>query len=391
MKANPGGQIAPEEIIGRDDLINKMWSILEGSSIYMNDLRRIGKTQIMVKMHASPPQGWLTVKRDLGGFHTAAEFATQAFRDSETVLGSKQKSLRQMGKLLGKLQGLEIAGIVKLPDGTPAPWKEVLSRTFSDVDEQMRSLGETHRILFFWDEVPFLLDNIAKRESPQVAMELLDALRALGQDYDRVRLLLTGSIGLHHILKNLQQEGYINSPLNRMQYIQPGPLDADQARTLARELIIGNELICPEQEACAAAIADSVGYVAFYIHKLVSRLPKNTPLNPVAIGAALNGEITSDNNDWDLAHYRNRIREYYGDDESLVLHILDAIALAESLDFEEIRRAVSARVALARDDRIRGLLRLLCQDHYLTRTKTNRYCFYLFLIRRWWVIDRNLR
>jgi hypothetical protein len=32
----------------------------------MNDLRRIGKTQIMVKMKAEPALGWVCVKRDLG-------------------------------------------------------------------------------------------------------------------------------------------------------------------------------------------------------------------------------------------------------------------------------------------------------------------------------------
>ena len=34
-----------------------MWSILEGRSIYMNDLRRVGKTMILDKMKAKPPRG----------------------------------------------------------------------------------------------------------------------------------------------------------------------------------------------------------------------------------------------------------------------------------------------------------------------------------------------
>ena len=78
MKPNPGGQLAAENIVGRDGLIADMWAILEGRSIYMNDLRRVGKTMILNKMVAEPPSGWLPVKRELGGCHTAAEFATQA-------------------------------------------------------------------------------------------------------------------------------------------------------------------------------------------------------------------------------------------------------------------------------------------------------------------------
>ena len=181
MKPNPGGQLSPEQIVGRDALIADMWGILEGRSIYMNDLRRIGKTQIMVKMHAQPPKHWVTAKSDLGGIHTAAEFATLAYRQSSEVLGKTKRRLRTMEELIGKVRGIEIAGLIKLPDGTPAPWKEVLRRTFADIEEAMITQGADSRMVFFWDEVPYLLDNIAKREGHAIAMEVLDVLRALGQ------------------------------------------------------------------------------------------------------------------------------------------------------------------------------------------------------------------
>ena len=113
--------MAPDHIVGRNLLIAGVWEILAGRSIYMNDLRRIGKTQVMVKMHAEPAADWITIKCDLGGFHTAGEFAAQAFRMSREGLGQKKKVLRRMNDLLGKAAGLEIAGLIKWPDGTPAP------------------------------------------------------------------------------------------------------------------------------------------------------------------------------------------------------------------------------------------------------------------------------
>jgi len=75
VKTNPGGQLDPSEIFGRDLQIKQLWTVLEGRCVYMNDLRRIGKTQIMVKMAAEPQPGWVCVKRDPGRFHTAEEFA----------------------------------------------------------------------------------------------------------------------------------------------------------------------------------------------------------------------------------------------------------------------------------------------------------------------------
>lgn len=385
---NPGGQLAPEQILGRDPLIAQMWSILEGRSIYMNDLRRIGKTQIMVKMHEQPQPHWLTVKCDLGGTHTAAEFATLAYKNSLVALGKKKRVLRSMQELLGKAQGIQI-GPIKLPDGSTAPWKEVLSRTFADIEEAMTELGPRQRMVFFWDEVPYLLDNIAKREGPSTAMEVLDTPRALGQDHNRIRLLLTGSIGIHHVLSSLKNEGYNGSPLNRMELVQPGPLDQADSLALATALLLGSGTSCDDPAVCALAIAQGAGHVPFYIHKLISRLPKSKNATPESIAATLDHEITSDNNDWDLQHYRDRLKAYYGEQERLALCVLDAVAIEGSLTFQALRQQINAQMPTD-DEQLRGLLKLLCMDHYLTRTPDNAYCFYLDLICRWWRLSRSL-
>ncbi len=36
MRANPGGQIAPSEVIGRDRLIQRLWEILERQSLVLS-------------------------------------------------------------------------------------------------------------------------------------------------------------------------------------------------------------------------------------------------------------------------------------------------------------------------------------------------------------------
>jgi hypothetical protein len=396
LTSNPGGQLAPEAIVGRDELISNIWKILEGRSVYMNDLRRIGKTQIMVKMKAEAPEGWHPVKRDLGGLHSAAEFASRTYRDAAEVLGLKKRTLRGMTTMLGKIGGAEVAGVLKLPDGSPAHWKDVLFRTFADIEDEMKVLeaetGRTERMVFLWDEVPFLLDNIARRENASVAMEVLDALRAFGQDHDHVRLVLTGSIGLHHLLVDLQAKDYGNSPLNRMEHVQPGPLSPAHARELAAGLLRGGGFRCGELGQCANAVADKVGYVAFYVHKLISRLPKDLELTPGKIDECLSREIMSnERDDWDFAHYRSRLKKYYGKNETLALLVLDTVAVAQPQGFRGIRKAVAAQQAgFSEDEGLRDLLKLLCRDHYLVRTENGAYSFYLELIRRWWCADRSL-
>ncbi len=128
----------PSSIVGRDAFIADTWRELAFKSLYMNDLRRIGKTRILRKMHAELPPGWLATFSDLEGTHTAEEFAALVYKDSAQVLTAKQGKLRKMGDLRGKPAGTEILGILKLPDGQPAPWKDVLGTTFDDVVEALR-------------------------------------------------------------------------------------------------------------------------------------------------------------------------------------------------------------------------------------------------------------
>ncbi|BAZ14493.1 hypothetical protein NIES4071_63370 [Calothrix sp. NIES-4071] len=54
MKANPGGQVAPSDVVGRDSLISSFWDILERQSLVLSAERRMGKTCIIKKMQAEP-------------------------------------------------------------------------------------------------------------------------------------------------------------------------------------------------------------------------------------------------------------------------------------------------------------------------------------------------
>ena len=50
MRANPGGIVGPEDVIGRDDLIAELWQTLEKQSVVLTSERRIGKTSVIRKM-----------------------------------------------------------------------------------------------------------------------------------------------------------------------------------------------------------------------------------------------------------------------------------------------------------------------------------------------------
>ncbi len=72
-----------------------------------------------------------------------------------------------------------------------------------DLVEQQQAAGK--RIVFLFDEMPWMLSAIAdpQRDGPHTAMEMLDVLRSLRQSPTTgqgFRMVLCGSIDMHHIL-----------------------------------------------------------------------------------------------------------------------------------------------------------------------------------------------
>jgi len=78
MKANPGGELALDEVIGRDDLIRRLWDTLAQQSVVLIAERRMGKTSVIKKMAAECPDERVTLYRDVEGLDTPHAFVEEA-------------------------------------------------------------------------------------------------------------------------------------------------------------------------------------------------------------------------------------------------------------------------------------------------------------------------
>lgn len=160
QRANPGGQLSIDQILGRDELIHTIWGILETQSVMMTAERRIGKTSVIRKMEAEPPPGWVPVLQDLEQFHSANEFATAVYREVAEFLSRKDSALQRIRTVWEHLGGTEIGGVLRLPDVDRQSWKALLTNTIDNLVANQ----EGKRLLFLWDELPYMLDSICNRE-----------------------------------------------------------------------------------------------------------------------------------------------------------------------------------------------------------------------------------
>jgi hypothetical protein len=389
MKANPGGQIDLKSVIGRNRLIRNIWEIVQQQSMVITAERRIGKTTVMKKMAAEPQQGWLPVYQDLESCHSAAEFSMEVYKQVDHFLSRKSKLARRSKEFLGSLGGIELGGTIKLPERASTPWKEVLTKAIEDL---MHENDEGTKLLFLWDELPFMLMNIRDGEGEQTAMQVLDHLRWLRQTHSGLRMVITGSVGLHHVLTSLKEKAYANSPVNDMATVDVPPLAADDAASLALSLIDGESLMSPDKPAAAAAIAREADCFAFYIHHIVRGLKiMEWDASPENVAKVVATHLMDANDPWELLHYRERIATYYPNHEKEVSLILDELAAQK--DNASVAEILSMLKGASQFDDRERLLRLLTsmeRDHYLKRDEVGTYRFRFPLIRRWWKLHRGL-
>jgi hypothetical protein len=385
MKANPGGQLNPREVIGRDRLIRNLWRVLETRSLVLSAERRMGKTCIIKKMTAEASPSKLPIYRDLEGIRTPIEFVETLYRDVETYLRKIQRMANRVRAFLNHLGGAEIGSLFKFPPISAPHWKALLTNTVEDLVEY-----QDRDVILFWDEMPLMLFNVRQSAGETVAMELLDVLRSLRQQHLRLRMVFTGSVGLHNVISALKRAGYANDPTNDMDRVDVPPLEMKDATQLAKLLLEGENLTAlPE---VATLIAEAVDGVPYFIHHVVDQLAQmEGVIDGPSVSRVVSASLTDPHDRWHMGYYSDRLNVYYSPQEQkLALLTLDVLAFeSRALPFNELFNLVKSRLVTEDAEACRQLLQLLQEDHYLVRDDQGRYLFRFELVKRWWKQSRG--
>ena len=387
MKANPGAPIAPSQVIGRDRLIENLWRTLERQSLVLSAERRMGKTSVIKKMQAEAPSNLLPIYRDLEHVRTPLEFVQAVLQDVEEYLSGLKQSARRTRELLSQLGGTEVAGF-KLPSVAAPHWKSLLEETIRDLVE-----NQDKKVILFWDEMPYMLGNIGD----EAAMEVLDTLRSLRQTHtEELRMVFSGSIGLHHTIEKLRESGYANSPINDIYIEDLPPLSDKKATELAYRLLTGEGVLTSSNQKVAAAIAKAVDNIPYYIHHIVFELALHHSekiINEEKVRETVDAILSDPRNPWDMSHYKKRIDNYYKEKEkhSYALGMLDILAVAEEpLLFKELLERVKSETGSGDREVALTVFQLLQQDYYIIQGSNGEICFRYPLIQRYWQLSRGL-
>jgi len=402
MQANPGGEVDPSDAVGRDELIRELWRILDKQSAIIVAERRMGKSTVVKKMRQECLPGRILLYRDVENVQSPLEFVERVYQDIEEQFSGLKKGNGLVRRMFEGMAGFELGGIVKFPDKAARDWKRILEAAVADLAQQRQDT----LVIFVWDELPLMLQKISRAENPQTTMDLLDTLRSLRQSHPGIRMVFTGSIGLHHVTSDLKLAGHMNDATNDMCVFEVPELSEPHAAELARRLVQGEQLNADDIDATIATLIKQTNAIPFYIHHVIAAArSRGRSVSAAMVSEIVQNALVGPHNSWRLDHFRERLDSYYGPDRvNVVLKVLDDVAVADApVTFDHILQRIAgsmspeasspftSRIIKGDAEALRLLLQLLQRDHYLQQEKTTGcYHFRFHLIRRWWRLHRNL-
>lgn len=390
LRPQRGGTPSPDAIVFRDRTVELLRErLLAGESIVLTAEKRVGKTAVLTLLEASSAADLLIIRRDVEDVGSPKRLVETLCGDLRPHLTAKTKAATRFEAFLTKL-GTTSIGPVTLPNFEPKDWRSHLDELFASAVEH---LGD-RPIALLWDEAPWMIDKVKRDHEWQTAADLLDALRAIRQRHPSVRFLFTGSIGFHHVLRELRGGKAHRSSINDMRQEELPPLQDDDAIELARALlrwISANRAVeIGDLDELAAEIAHRCEGIPWFIHATVDDLGNlGGSLELDAIDQVIQAACLSPSGGWQLAHYVDRLEEYYGAEAVLAGQVLDAVAERGTATPEDIAADLAHHGAPPARAQLLELLRLLHQDHYLTHDAP-RWRFTYRLIRDAWIDLRDL-
>lgn len=386
MRVRLGGNPNPNEVIGRDQIIASLWERLAQGSVVITAERRMGKTSVIQKMNAQQPPNFVGDYQDLEEVSTPEDLVRNIYNKICEVLSTQQRFKQLFQNLLKDWGGEKFLSV-----GLPHPkisWQQNLQVIIKDLSSQ---LDPNEIWIFFWDELPLAVEKIRVNSGASAAMSVLDNFRAIRQTYNNIRMVYTGSIGLHHVIGKLRNAGYINSPINDMYKLNLPPLANEDALYLAQQLLIGENIVTTSIMEVGNGIVEAVNGIPFYIHHVVDLLNgRSSPVDIVDIDGAITNAL-EEVNVWELGDYEERIQKYYFESNyKLALLALDKLAFSEKLlSFTELLDLAQAEINDVGKEEFRKVLKLLEQDHYVSREVGGGYYFRFQLVKKYWQIQRT--
>ena len=400
-----GNWVAGDRFFDREVEIEALMERVEdGTHTLVTAQRRMGKTSLVRELlrRLEERGDFEMVFVDLEDASTAADALVEIAAASRHIRGlwTRVRSWvrRSSTATIDQVDELGVSELrVKLRAGIDA------GRWRIQGDALFASLAASEKpVVLAIDELPILVNRLLKGHDYEITPErrrdtdeFLSWLRKNAQAHrGRIRLVVSGSVGLEPILEQAEMSAHANifAPLELR------PWDEETSVACLGELAGSYDLRIPErvrQEMFRRLRCGIPHHVQQFFDKLHEHLRRHSrsEASLVDVDRVYSEDMLGVRGQVYLEHYQSRLRMVLGDDGyEVALELLTEAAVSNGrLTDDSIRRYEKYRSVLSPETaaRIKGVLHVLEHDGYLAR-RHDGYRFVSGLVEDWWQA-RNAR
>lgn len=380
---NAGGII--ENIIGRNNIIEKLWKILYVKGVVLNAHRRFGKSLVLKKMVSQERTGFLCIYIDVEKINNADEFVLNVFRKLKEKKLIDESNIKKVENIFNKV-------VKKVPEfkgikfDHKEEWKNRLEYLFILLSQQNK---DKHCVVML-DEFSIMLDKMNTLE----AVDMLGMLRGLPAEEkisNNLRFIYCGSIGMGTVVDKLKKSGYnIGEPLNAMYIEKLEPFEQEEADCLIKCLCKGCKLKL--SDALITKVRTESDRIPFIIHRVFEEIQYENKIDDARITKAFDEIINDQNDKTSLKHLFSRLEIYYKDQKGMFYHILNFLSKMDGMATENsIINHVNSQMEGLDEFTIQEAIDQLWRDDYLERKSQDdqRYFSFVYgILKKWWRVNR---
>ena len=363
----------------RANVENEIWTEIEkGCHVLFLAPRRVGKSSIVMNMAKQPRRHYHSIFENIQSEDTSQAFYKRLYTLTIRLLSGIDTASAIFKKYIGS-RGIKKIG----PDGgIEFITKGVDYREeFYDLLEQIKVQKE--QIVLILDEFPDVIKQIAEKESKEAAKSLLEDLRELRQSQQfrsKFTLILLGSVGLHHIVKQIDGR---TDKINDLQIINLEGLDDQEINQFYDHMFDG--VTMQVSKDVRSYLSLRIGRIPYYIQLLVEnansklRNSNTNELTEDLIDECFD-ELIKENErfqDW-----KSRITKYFPDKGNFLIKVLSVCAINDSISIQEIFDL--AKNTDFEDQYFELTEDILIKDGYLYEVSNHTYAFNSPLLQAWW-------
>ncbi|WP_212005575.1 hypothetical protein [Chitinophaga sp. HK235] len=401
------GTIPDDQIPCREDDITKLLRLLKSQSVSVEEMRRMGKSLMLIKMAYLCNHGKLPDEFKRHNFK-ARYMSFQGRQDLGQVIDLIMNSLKEFKEwyqldfrktykfLRDLLDGVSVDALgstfsVTLPEFRKS-WKEIL---FKALDEIAEAQEKTKGILILiFDELPIMLWEWYKEGKHRDALELLDILRERRQHLEKrgIRFVYCGSIGIKVVLSTFRSEfKYTGEPTNEMVEFTLNPFSkADHQFLCECILLSGFEVTEEAKENCLTLLYELTNGLPFYTCHLFNIIQTDFDysLSTATIKQAYELIINDTKYHGAFKQLEERLQIYYTTD---IAKSMQKILTVLTMEDDYIREdQLLTKVNIEDEQKFKEAVSTLYGDHYLSRVisdgkRTYKFRFQIF--KEWWRIN----